>query len=142
MFVMHMVNFWRRVLLQLPLLEGTWKLFYGILVECLGTSSRAADQINATIMKIAYCLYNDLKVDFAKILSIELVRKVKHRGKSAKHVPYIRFLSQVFQNSLGDLYIDPNYPVRASVPVVKDYFSSRSMPSEKPLPSSMLTHVP
>ena len=123
-------------------LEGTWKLFYGTLVEYLGTSSGSADQINSTIMKIAYCLYKDLKVDYAKILYIELVKKVHQRGKKATHVPYIRFLSQVFRNSLGDLYLDPNYPVRAPVPVVKDYYSAGSKPSDHKLPSTMLTHVP
>ena len=51
-------------------------------------------------------------------------------------------MSHVFKNSLGDLYIDPNYPVRAPVPIVKDYYSAGSKPSDIMLPRTMLTHVP
>ena len=48
--------------------KGTWKLFFKTLVECLTGKSGGLDQVTHNIMKMAFCICQNLKFDYAALI--------------------------------------------------------------------------
>ena len=121
-------------------LTTTWRYLFSHIVECVGGKSGGLDQVNEMEMKIGYCLYKGLKVDYAKIIFDNLLQKLKVIKRSP-YVPYLRFLSLCFKNILKEDFDDEALE-KSDPEWIKDFSTLVCYDTEVPISEEMQQVIP
>ncbi|GJU68737.1 hypothetical protein Tco_1254996 [Tanacetum coccineum] len=73
-----------------------WRLLMGQIIQCLGGKTSGMDQISNKHATILYCLANEVKVDYAKLIWEDIIHKLNKKTRE-KVVPYPRFISLLLE---------------------------------------------
>ncbi|GJY59910.1 hypothetical protein Tco_0459802 [Tanacetum coccineum] len=79
-----------------------WRLLMGQIIQCLGGKTGGLDQISNKDATILYCLANEVKVDYAKLIWEDIIHKLNKITRE-KVIPYPRFISLLLE------YMMPKY---------------------------------
>ncbi|GKD27533.1 hypothetical protein Tco_1233747 [Tanacetum coccineum] len=73
-----------------------WLLLMAQIIQCLGCKTSKLDKISNKDATILYCLANEVKVDFAKLIWEDIIHKL-NKKITKKVVPYPRFISLLLE---------------------------------------------
>ncbi|GJY74779.1 hypothetical protein Tco_0479210 [Tanacetum coccineum] len=124
--------------LKIKYFSPIWKLLMQYIVKCLGGMQGSHDQLNFNQQTIAYCIIWGQEIDIRGIIFSELIHKLQNRKKHREaNICYMRYLSLIFEELLGENYINDDLTFVKSHTITTASFQT-PLASEVSLTSHML----
>nr|GEV24047.1 hypothetical protein [Tanacetum cinerariifolium] len=81
-------------------LPPRWRLLMGQIIQCLGGKTGGLYQISKKDATILYCLVNEVKVDYAKLIWEDIIHKLNKKTRE-KVIPYPSFFHFHSKSAFG-----------------------------------------